>query len=100
MRELTGIRIRAKPVLDVDPGPPVRTCRLLEGRDRGPARDGAAHRAPATEALVDLRRDRGLLLERTLGLDLRIGDVADGEPGRRALAHVLGDEPEHGVAHL
>lgn len=45
-------------------------------------------------------RNLRLLFQRTLGLDLKIGNVANGEPARRALAHLLGDQSEHGVAHF
>src|SRR3954470_7599885 len=57
--------------------------------DAGPAGDGAADRAPAPEPLVDLGGDLLLLLQRALGLDLRVGDVADREPARRLVAHVV-----------
>src|SRR5215472_303439 len=70
------------------------------GKNARPAHDGAADGAPAAEALVDLGRHRRLLLERSLGLDLRVGDVADGEPGRRIGAHLLDDHSHHGISHL
>src|SRR3569833_2612180 len=69
-------------------------------RNTGPAGDGAADRAPAAEPLVDLGGDLLLLPQRALRLDLRIGDVADCEPARRLVAHLLGHEAEDGVAHF
>src|SRR4029077_15845689 len=70
-------------------------------RDAGPAGDCAADRTPAAEALVDLCGDLRLLLERqAVRLDLRIGDVADPQPARRAAAHLRGNQAEYRIAHL
>src|SRR5262249_35779170 len=81
-------------------GLPVDGRDLRLRHDAGPAGDGAADRAPAAEPLVDLGGDLLLLLQRALGLDLGIGDVADREPARRLGAHVLRHETQHGVAHF
>ena len=68
-------------------------------RDARPARDRAADRAPPAKALVNLRRDHRLLPERqAVGLDLRVRDVTDGEPARRAFPHVGGRQSEDRIS--
>ncbi len=66
-----------------------------------PAGNRAANRAPPTEALVNLRRHRSLLLEcQAVGFDLRVGDVPDCAPSRRIGAKLGGDQPKHSITHF
>src|SRR5947209_5182361 len=68
--------------------------------DQCPAHDRAANGTPATESLIDLGCEGSLLLDGTLGLDLRIGDVAHRNPARGLVSHLLGHEPKYGVSHF
>src|SRR5262245_51216908 len=65
-------------------------CIPLLRSDERPAHNCAANATPAAKSLIDLRRQRSLLLDGTLGLDLRIRDVAHRKPARGLVVHLTG----------
>src|SRR5580704_342734 len=75
-----------------------RAALLLSGNQR-PAYDCTAYRTPAAEPFVDLRRNRGLFLERASSLDLRIRAIAHRNPARGRL-DLTADEAKHRVSHF
>src|SRR5215813_1122364 len=72
---------------------------LLRSNER-PAHNSAANSTPAAKSLIDLRRQRRLLLDGTLGLDLWIRDVAHRKPARSLVPHLTGDEAKYGISHF
>src|SRR5258707_2616532 len=59
-------------------------------RNQRPAYNRTAHGTPAPKTLVDLSRNLRLLPECALGFNLRIRDVAHGDPARRLRPHLIG----------
>src|SRR5262249_16008327 len=60
----------------------------------------ATNRTPPAESLIDLGCQCSLLPKRTLGLNLRIRDVAHCNPARGLVPHLTGDEPKYGISHF
>src|SRR5215831_12850636 len=68
--------------------------------DERPAHNRATNRTPPAESLIDLGCQCSLLPKRTLGLNLRIRDVAHCNPARGLVPHLTGDEPKYGISHF
>src|SRR5215472_12031991 len=68
--------------------------------DERPAHNRATNRTPPAESLIDLGCQRSLLPKRTLGLNLRIRDIAHRNPARGLVPHLTGDEPQHSISHF